>query len=813
MIFVDDVVKGLNEDYKKNPQQHGATRHFKVLVGGHDTVHVHEKVHDKDFYADEGHVVRFAGFGLPDKGFQINNTWVPPENIKLSADKMNYTFHTQLHEKDGGGNLSGHFNFLSTPNANGFFVLDNGAGYVVQLQPFATEYSISVADGAAAGVTFSTGVQDLTWDPNSSKWQSATFESNAGIFAYDVASDNDPVQPVSAIEIGFTDNKSTSPSVPPAYDYGFTASQFPSVYTAQLDNTGTTFSFSVADPSTIPPVSSQRSAQTVKSIFPQHMLCQFDEFGSSFTGGYQDAQNNIYAIKGVPNLPFLIAAATPAAATPAAAAAPASKQSQPFIKVKPIENITFSSAATSSLQITGLLNLSPMAKDATNQWYDTAARASMNDFYNGIINFMDPTLRSTFISSTLPNIDASARSILASNTLAQAFYQKLQVPFLVNALSGSTQPSAAYLNGARASNVLKDLPANDPVYKQQSTAFYTLRWTQQNPLIQQYLNDQATGDYSTKSTSYATTINNAATALSNNLASRISGVPDPDGTLAQNLQAAQTDIQNLKSWAVSHKLYWAFMLMYYCQTTYLPLLQAKMSSGALSQQVSMEIKTFGAVFGVLESSAPVNPSFSFQSSFLDMIRAFELQVIIPQFVDPEGNEYVVNEIYDGVMDAFIATYSNNASVQGEVASVQQLRADQVTLKTFLDTLISTARTSASLSTWSTLVSRFQAVCQSSSWYTKLANGAGYMSTFLRLTLVADVILPLVQPGGWNALTDHQRAQLITNGVSLFVTFTIKIAQGTLLRLLYITTSRVVVDDIFLFASAQVFCVSLPFGRM
>jgi hypothetical protein len=46
--------------------QYGLPRAFRVLLGGHDTVHVQEKVADKSFYVDEGHIIRFPAFGKLD---------------------------------------------------------------------------------------------------------------------------------------------------------------------------------------------------------------------------------------------------------------------------------------------------------------------------------------------------------------------------------------------------------------------------------------------------------------------------------------------------------------------------------------------------------------------------------------------------------------------------------------------------------------------------------------------------------------------------------------------------------------------------
>jgi hypothetical protein len=687
----------------------------------------------------------------------INRTWVPPSQVHLSADKMVYTFDAKLDAQDGGGTLQGHINFASDPTPHGILVHNAASVFAIQLQSYATEYSFSVS--ANAGAVYSSGKHDLSWDVNSPAWKNATWENNAGIFAYDVASTSDPVLgDIDVIEVGITDNKSASPSVPPSYDCGLFMAQSPLGFTAVFAEEGESsndFKLNVSDSTLIPSAPPGRSPSAVKSVFAQQSLLVFDATGSTFVGAYLDKNNNCYAIKGQALLPAVTTA------------------TQPFTTVPPVQGAfpTMSSANNPSLTITGLLNLNPMMQDSSGQWYDSVSRKAMSDFHDGILTFMDSDLHSTFVGGSPPPLEPEVRSILNSDPVKNPlFYKKLQVPYLVSALSGSTQPSAALLNGARAAKMLKDLPANDPVYKAQSTALYALRWKQMYPIMQLYLDDQQNHDYTAQ-------IKAAGQYLQNDLASRIQGIPDPTGGQAKSLKQAQQEIAVLQDWAISHKLYWAFILMYYCQTHYLPLLQAKMASGTLSANVAMEIKTLGATFGILEGNA-INPNGqSFQASFNDMIRAFNLTVILPQFVDAEGNSSDYNEIIDAIMQQFVASYSNDKTIQDEVATVTALLSDQQAIQNFINMLVVASRMTASMTSWSAMVSNMRVVAQDSNWYKKLANGAGKLGSFMRLMVVASVIMPLLTGGGWQSMTAKQRAWVVTDATQLFVTFTVKIAQG------------------------------------
>ncbi|KAJ3503344.1 hypothetical protein NLJ89_g8481 [Agrocybe chaxingu] len=382
---------------------HGLPRKFAVLIGGHKAI---KNIKDSQQFFYEGHTVRFPSFGQANHGLWINNSWIPPENVNISADKMVYTFTGSLNEQDGGGVIHGQMNFLSS---SGLLIHNNKDVYAILLQPYATTYSIAVS--ANAGAVFSSGKSELTWDVTSSSWKNATWEADAGLLAFDTVSNDDPVEPMQVVELGITDNKSASPSVPPAFDFGLPAKESPGQYSAVFqENTDMTsyLVVRVLDPAVIPPPSSKRASSDVSSLFPLLLFINFDSMGDTFVGAYADAKQKVYAIKGqhTPSMissqrSFIASALLSSDTLPESIDKPISTAPPSgFTSVEPIRGpFPTLSSPSSNLNLVGLLNLSPMRQDADGQWYDAVTKLMLKDFECGILNFMDEELYHTFIAT------------------------------------------------------------------------------------------------------------------------------------------------------------------------------------------------------------------------------------------------------------------------------------------------------------------------------------------------------------------------------------------------------------------------------
>ncbi|KAJ3503343.1 hypothetical protein NLJ89_g8480 [Agrocybe chaxingu] len=769
---------------KENPNHYGAPRRFAVLIAPHAVVHKDEMIYDTSKYVFEGHTIHFSAFKTPETGLWINNSWVPPSQILLSPNKTAYTFSAHLKDEDGGGTLHGYLNFVQENTPHGLLIHNNEAAFAIQLKPYASQYSIAVS--ADAGAAWSSGNHELTWDVKSDQWKKATWEDKAGLLAYDLASNNDPILPISVIEVGITDNKSTAPVTPPSFDYALTLpdnTKYTAVFQQVKDQTY--FRVVIKDNTLIPPTSAARDASAVKSLFGTELFVAFDDSAFGFVGAYIDKDQRAYAIKGeaiFPPPPALPAIVGPKAApapkllselhpTLLAEAGDDGPFRKLFAKTPPLRG-AFPTLASSAFNITGLLNLNPMQQDKDGQWFDAAGRAAMSDLHDGILTFMDEDLHNTFVGGSRPNLTAEVRNIIFSNpTENTRFYKTLQVPFLTAALSSSTQPSSQLLNGSRAAKVLRDLPANDPVYQSQCSELYSHRWKQMYPIIQQYLDDQSGNDYTDA-------INSAGTYLKNDLEARFNDVPDPDGSQAAAIKKAQDDLDDLQTYAVSNNLYWAMMLFYYTQTYYLPFLQSKMASSTLSAEISNELKAYGATLGILENNGTTVNGNSFQAAFNDMIRVFTLTTILPQYIDAEGNKTDYLSYLDAIMEEFLKTYATtgDAAMQEYVADITALRGDRQAIQLFMNMLISVSRTTAASLSWASLVAKMRVLADADSYYQKLARGAGMLGSMLMLGCVVSLVM-VFRPGkGWKSMTALQQGNTVTAAVSIFVFAVVKIAQ-------------------------------------
>jgi hypothetical protein len=101
---------------------------------------------------------------------------------------------------------------------------------------------------------------------------------------------------------------------------------------------------------------------------------------------------------------------------------------------------------TNTLSIYGLLNMSVMERQqTTGEYRDPVGDQTMEDFSSIILHFMDENLRKTFVSLTPQKLTETVRRIAEDDPGNKAFYNKLQVPFLVSWLARSKRfPRCTY---------------------------------------------------------------------------------------------------------------------------------------------------------------------------------------------------------------------------------------------------------------------------------------------------------------------------------------------------------------------------------
>lgn len=685
----------------------------------------------------------------------------------MSPDAAIYTIDTT---NEHGDRFSLYLNFTHPTWHTGHLVVGNN-NFVVTLQPWAVQFSVSVS--ANAGAAKSSGKQTLTWDETSDVWTKATWETDAMKFSYDTVAVVDIFGTKQMInEVSFVDSKDSTNL------FQLTSNEWPTKYTSIMDGSiekDAVYQYTIVnDPSDVPEPISIRAHDTVTSVYPVEALWKFDTFGTSFTGAYRLPNSAVvYAVKGTGLLPEVSA---PNQGRPTALFSSTVKplQSPFFVPGRDV-------VRDSSLNVTGLLNLNAMQtcdpSISPTGYVDVVSQKANEDFHDIICYHMDESIRKTFVSAGPINLDDPVVFQIANDDPGnKAFYQTLSVPYCTTSLAASALDEAKQCNGERAKKKLKDLPTQSEVYKRHSDALYRHRFNQLYSSLQLYMDDQANTDR-------AAEMAQAASTMKANLASQCAdtNAHDPDG--AQKLADAQADIDALCTWATTNKLFWAFELFYWGQMFYLPNLYAQTSNGTLSTSVSMHLKTLSTTMGMLEGGQQNPNGKSFQEAFNELIRLYQMSSIIPQFVDAQNNAEDIDSIQKAMLAQFAQEYADSPDqkLAAEAATAEQLAADDFTRGKFMTILVTCMRLSGTLGNWANIAKNFVAMLGRTSWYSKLANAAGLMSTLLRSTCVILLVLPIINSlgGGWGGMKREQKISWVTTCVGLGLTFALKAIAGVI----------------------------------
>ncbi|KAI8298950.1 Jerky protein-like protein-like [Colletotrichum sp. SAR11_240] len=752
-LATSNLPKDVRISLAANPLQLGAPRCFKVLLAGKDVV-VDAKLHDKSRFVDEGHHIHFAQFGIPGKGVRLNHEWINPDHITVSANHRVYTLKTQ----DGDGNpFNMHIDFTQLSRPVGH--IETADGYLAMtLEPYALSFNVNVSANAGAG--YDSATNTLTWDENSTQWKAANWEQNSMIFSYDTVAVKSPFgSPILINEVSFEDTKTarngkTMPACVTTIKPAF-----------------------VMSPPTV------RTSDTIKSVFPQDSIFQFDELGVNFTGAYRITQDGstppVYAVVGTGVMP--VNQVTTREAT--------NKSRSLFeTKITPYPRIFSMSRndISSSLPITGLLNNDPMSPSTTDPtgYVDTVSQTANQDFHDIVCYYMDPDIHTTFISAT-PTVlsDSTVQAIATDSPDNAAFYKTLQVPYVTSILGNSTLPEGKQCNAVRSNAQLRELPANSPIYQRQSDALYRHRFLQLFPAIQSYLDDQANTDY-------AALIASAGATMAADIKAKAAGIvpsnPQDVKAAADALTSALADLQSLQDWATSQKLFYAFELYWYCENYFLPVLIAQSADGSLSASVARTMKKLTLIFGVLENGQQNPNGKSFTEAFNDLVRLFQMSSIIPQFVDPNTTSGDLDSLEKEMLQQFYHDNisSSDPNVVQEAQNAQQLAADDTLRRNFFNSLATSMAFGGSLGSWATIAQLNQEFLDAAGWYKKLVNAAGLTSTFLRTSCIAFMIMPMLNAfGGWGGMSATQKATWAITAADLGLTFLVKTIQGAL-RLYY-----------------------------
>ncbi|KAK3682968.1 hypothetical protein B0T22DRAFT_539910 [Podospora appendiculata] len=750
------------QELKKNPRQHGSPRAFKVLVAGAEVISSFRTNH-VSAYKDEGNSIYFAAFGVAGKAVKLNNTWIEPGNITVNSEGNIYTLFIT---DEAGDRLSLFLDFTLIERPTGHISFPSGQ-YAVALQPYAVKFNVKVS--ANAGAYKSSGKRTLAWNENSAQWKAAAWEDTMA-FAYDTVS----TMPLFDAKTGV--NEASFRDKLAGTSFELTADMFPKKYTCFMygDTAVPTMHVNVNDPATVPSPPAVRSGSAVKSVFPAEVMFKFTPLGDAFTGAYMLPTGEVYAVIGT--------------------GATASHQPLQGHKTSLIKYLLHSSlrpmphavqphphrqhghgqghghghrhgAHGLTLDVNELFSLDPMEKDPSNptNFTDAVSDAANKDFNDIIAYYMDDDIRKVFVQ-TAPVVlpDATILSIARDSPDNAAFYKQLQVPFVVSSLSRSTLSEAKHCNGPRAAAQLKHIPAGNAVYMRHMDALYRHRFLLKFPVLQQYLDDQRTTDYTAQMDAISAQLQ---TLIDQNAQDLIDHGPNP-GEATVNRDAAKGRGRGPR-----------------CIQFYIPNLYAQSVDGHLSSAVSREIKRLTAVFGMLESSALNTASpggKSFHEAFEAQLRLFHMAALVPQFVRAGSNSEADMEAFGDVLGAAMAQFAldnkNNADagITAQAAIANDLAGDALTRNNFLRSLAQSMRMAGSLGTWASVIARFKTLVESKPWFQKIVRGSAYVEYFAQASSAVMMLLPLLQ-GDWKTL---KTPGWIVTLSGLVLTFGVKLLSGT-----------------------------------
>ena len=671
----------------------------------------------------------------------------------------------------------------------------------VKLTYLNPHYRVSLSINAGAALINN----ELTWDTDSDTWKNAEWVDSGLIWSYGFEKIDIVGQVIEYTEFTFEDPKADNETWVCDDSGGATLND---QCTTILDEKGR-FVFTAND-GVIPPKYSRPtfSEDGISSVFPYQMAFDFDEIAYKIKGGamlvdQKDVTGQVLAIKGVydpdpsivgnyvvshdgvpraqfgvshgklvirnqriesssvkgstlewSNVPEDLASE---AGLPTGGVMMFSNRGQSASVQGKQKRLTASrfvsphiAVAASNLNIYTLINMDPHEK-IDDGIEDIVQLKSMDDFYSIIKYYMKEDLRENFISANPPDIE-DIRDIAEDDPQANAaFYGKLSVPYLVNALSSSPQDDAKYLNGRRAEKWLKMRIANDKVFKSQSHQLYSRQWQQKFPAMTDFLLDQANN-----TATYNLLIEEDAKKWVNELKQDIGDDPDQQESLKEFIAL----IKNLSDYAQTNGKYWAYTLFrYLASPLYLGKLKLHLINANAPSALTLDVKRYTAILTILDDRS------QFAQQFLETLKIFQLTSILPEALDYEGNHETFDILVQNVMEAFVDKYidSTDHEMADRAKEIQQILHDG-SLHDSLALFHATFAEIAGIYQWDIFIRRFDNAM--AHFFGELPS---VIATMVGIAIGVTGIVFLAKGAiQWKDLSDVQRVSLITPLVSSFV---------------------------------------------
>ena len=227
-------------------------------------------------------------------------------------------------------------------------------------------------------------------------------------------------------------------------------------------------------------------------------------------------------------------------------------------------------------------------------------------------------------------------------------------------------------------------------------------------------------------------------------------------------------------WAIDRKLFWAFNLYYHLTTYWLPVLEAKLKDGHLAQDVTQQIRAYSSLFTILEGNV-VNPNGqTFNQTFLSTVRAYQLSVVLPQYVDYLGDPDAYTWILDSVLTSFLEKHRSEPGIDQYMSDIAELKANRQLMQSFITIMRDSINLSGPGAAWEKIVTTFEVRCQKQ--LATVTNVLRKCNVVAALTAVAGFALVL-HYDSFDVMTTMEKVQFIALSTGVFANILIFMARG------------------------------------
>ncbi|MFV0561788.1 hypothetical protein [Malaciobacter mytili] len=322
-------------------------------------------------------------------------------------------------------------------------------------------------------------------------------------------------------------------------------------------------------------------------------------------------------------------------------------------------NLTLSATNSSSLDITGLLSMSPFVQDSQGAWMDIIQEKVRSDLSEIMNSFMDPSIWKLLFPNQLQPTLTGELAIVANSPVQgvsdpKEWYKSLSTAVLSQGLSSGDDKNCKNLNGPKAEAWLNEQIGKSPVYDAHGQQLFHYEWAQRFPSINLYLADQTDPNNTKK---YNDSIDSQLQASINDINNNVLTDSASSSDMKQKMISQVTESAN---YAKEQNLYWAFY--YYTYNTSAAILaniqiQISMNTGsfdgtALSRMIQQNVAVLSALdpsgYFANEYNKTLNTfmttnilinmyDFNEDSQSIDMMKLY-LQTFIDQNINSEVKE-------------------------------------------------------------------------------------------------------------------------------------------------------------------------------